>query len=62
MSRLKIVTPVQLELVSSPSGHARPPVWAQMPEAAQGAVVALLARLIAREVAEVIYEAAEEVS
>lgn len=33
-----------------------------MPEAAQGAVVALLARLIAREVAEVIYEAAEEVS
>lgn len=56
MSRLKIVTPVQLELVSGLSGHARSPVWAQMPEAAQGRVLALLARLIAREFAEVLDE------
>lgn len=59
MSRLKIVAPVQLELVSLPSGHARSPVWAQMPEDTQDRVLALLARLIAREVAEL---ADEEVS
>jgi len=62
LSRLRIAPPVQLELVPGSPSHARPPVWAQMPEAAQGRVLVLLARLIARGVVELADDANEEVS
>jgi len=61
LSRLRIAPPVQLKLVPGSPSHARPPVWAQMSDAAQGRVLVLLARLIARGVVE-LADANEEVS
>lgn len=62
MSRLRIAPPAQLELVPGPSSAARPQVWAGLSEAAQGRVLALLARLIAKGVVDVADEPTEEVS
>ena len=49
MRRLKIAPPVQLQLVP-PAAHAPMEVWAGLPEATKGRVLALLARLVARGV------------
>lgn len=51
MRRLRIAPPVQLRLVSPPAPNANE-VWARLPEAAQGRVLVLLARLIARGVVD----------
>ncbi|MDQ6615607.1 MAG: hypothetical protein M3083_12910 [Actinomycetota bacterium] len=50
MRRLRIATPVQLELVVQPRAQGRPEVWGGLSEAAQVRVIALLARMIARGV------------
>ena len=49
MRRLRIAPPVQLQLDSTAAPSDRE-VWAGLTEAAQGQVLALLARLIARGV------------
>lgn len=51
MRRLRIAPPVQLRLVPSVVPFRRE-VWAGLPEATQGRVLALLARLIARGVVD----------
>lgn len=50
MRRLRIAPPVQLRLV--PQAAPANEVWARLPEVAQGRVLALLARLIARSVVD----------
>lgn len=52
MRGLRIAPPVQLRLVPSAVPFHRE-VWAGLPEATQGQVLALLARLIARGVVDV---------
>ena len=59
MRRLRIAPPVQLQLVR-PVVPAPAEVWAGLPEATQGQVLALLARLIARGVVDA--DTDEEVS
>jgi hypothetical protein len=51
LRRLRIAPPVQLRLVPLVAPR-RSEVWAGMPEASQGRVLALLARLIARGVVD----------
>jgi hypothetical protein len=51
LRRLRIAPPVQLELVHA-AAPTRNEVWAGLPEATQGQVLALLARLIARGVVD----------
>jgi len=51
LRRLRIAPPVQLRLVPLVAPR-RSEVWAGMPEATQGQVLALLARLIARGVVD----------
>jgi hypothetical protein len=51
LRRLRIAPPVQLRLVPSAVPFRRE-VWAGLPEATQGQVLALLARLIARGVVD----------
>lgn len=60
MRRLRIAPPIQLQLVPS-AVPARLEVWAALPEATRGRVLALLARLIARGVIDVAADS-EEVS